>query len=214
MLLIRNHLLLGLICMKMLVVILVSVMLFGCVTPPPSDINNICHVFRQYPAWYADSLDVQRRWRVPVAVQMAIIHQESKFDAKAKPGRTKLLWVIPWKRQSTASGYTQALRGTWAIYKRAHGGLWASRSDFSDGVDFIGWYANQAYVRARIPRTDAYALYLAYHEGIGGYQMKTYLKKGWLLPVAHKVSARAQIYQAQLASCQKSLAHRSWYKHW
>jgi hypothetical protein len=188
--------------------------LVGCVSAPPSDVNNICNVFRQYPKWYSDAMGVQRRWHVPVNVQMAIIHQESKFDARARPGRTKLLWVIPWKRPSTAYGYTQALRGTWALYQRSQGSLFSSRNDFSDGVDFIGWYANQAYIRAGIPRTDAYALYLAYHEGIGGYQSKTYLKKGWLIPVAHKVSARASIYQAQLLSCQKSLASSSWHKFW
>lgn len=200
--------------LKILTLMLFCFILAGCVSSPPRDVNNICNVFREYPKWYADSLDVQRRWRVPVNVQMAIMHQESKFNARARPGRTKLLWVIPWKRPSSAYGYTQALRGTWALYKRSQGGAFASRSDFSDGVDFIGWYANQAYKRAGIPRTNAYALYLAYHEGIGGYQNKTYLRKKWLIPVAHKVSARAQIYQAQLNSCQRSLASRSWYKLW
>ena len=200
---------------KKLVILLASLILAGCVSPPPpSNVNNICHVFKQYPKWYTAALDVQRRWRVPVAVQMAIIHQESKFDGGARPPRKKLFWVIPWKRPSTAYGYSQALNGTWAHYKQTNGGLFSSRNDFADGVDFIGWYANQAYKIAKIPRTDAYALYLAYHEGIGGYQRKTYLQKGWLIPVAHKVSARAQIYQAQLNSCQRSLAHRSWYKPW
>jgi hypothetical protein len=200
--------------LKIIILLICSLFLAGCVSAPPKDVNNICNVFRQYPKWYADALDVQRRWRVPVNVQMAIIHQESKFNATARPPRTKLLWVIPWTRPSTAYGYAQALTGTWAHYKQTQGGVFSSRNDFSDGVDFIGWYANQAYKRAGIPRTNAYALYLAYHEGIGGYQNKTYLRKKWLIPVAHKVSARAQIYQAQLNSCQKSLASRSWYKRW
>lgn len=200
--------------LKIFILILCSLILAGCVSSPPRDVNNICNIFRQYPKWYTESLDVQRRWRVPVNVQMAIMHQESKFNARARPERTKLLWVIPWKRPSTAYGYAQALRSTWALYKRSQGGVFASRNDFSDGVDFIGWYANQAYKRAGIPRTNAYALYLAYHEGIGGYQNKTYLRKKWLIPVAHKVSARAQIYQAQLNACQRSLASRSRYKFW
>jgi len=177
--------------------------LSGCVSVPPRDVNNICHIFKQYPRWHVDVLDAERRWHVPVAVQMAIIHQESKFDATAEPPRTKLLWFIPWTRPSTAYGYAQALRSTWALYKKSNGGFWASRNDFADGVDFIGWYANQAHRRAGIPRDNAYALYLAYHEGITGYQRKTYLQKKWLIPVAHKVAARAQIYQAQLARCYK-----------
>ena len=188
---------------KLLTLMLASLMLIGCVSPPPDNLDNVCRIFKQYPKWYAYSSDVQRRWRVPIAVQMAIIHQESKFDARARPGRTMLLWVIPWKRPSTAYGYSQALNGTWALYKQSQGLLYASRNDFFDGVDFIGWYANEANKRAGIPRSDAYALYLAYHEGIGGYQKKTYLKKGWLMPVARKVSARSQLYQAQLASCNR-----------
>ena len=186
---------------KILCLLLIFLALSGCVSVPPRDVNNICHIFKQYPRWQRDTLDVQRRWRVPVAVQMAIVHQESKFDGRAMPPRTKLLWIIPWNRPSTAYGYAQALRSTWDLYKKSDGGMWASRDDFGDGVDFIGWYANQAYRRAGIPRSNAYELYLAYHEGIGGYQRKTYLNKKWLIPVAHKVSARAQIYQAQLARC-------------
>ncbi len=193
---------------------LASLVLTGCVSSPPQHIDNVCHIFREYPQWYTDSLDVQHRWRVPIAVQMAIIHQESKFDGRAKPGRKKLLWIIPWKRPSTAYGYAQALDGTWALYKRTNGGPFSSRNDFSDGVDFIGWYANEANKRAGIPRSNAYELYLAYHEGVGGYQNKTYLRKKWLIQVAHKVSARAKIYQAQLASCQKSLSSKSWFKLW
>lgn len=188
--------------MRMFWVVVAVMLISGCVTqPPPRDVDNVCHIFKEYPRWYEDSKDVERRWRVPVTVQMAIIHQESKFDANAQPPRTKLLWIIPWTRPSTAYGYSQALRGTWALYKASHGGMFASRDDFGDGVDFIGWYANEAYKRARIPRNNTYKLYLAYHEGIGGYQQRTYLRKPWLIAVAHKVSAREKIYRAQLASC-------------
>jgi hypothetical protein len=134
---------------------------------------------------------------------MAIIHQESKFNARARPPRRKLLWIIPWKRPSSAYGYTQALHSTWSYYKKNGGGWLASRKSFSDGVDFIGWYANQAYIKARIPRTDAYLLYLAYHEGIGGYQRRTYLRKSWLIQVARKVRMRSQIYAMQLNSCKR-----------
>ena len=176
-------------------------MLVACATRPPRDVNNLCSIFREHHRWRYDAFDVQKRWLVPVPVQMAIMHQESKFNANATPPRTKLLWVIPWSRPSTAYGYTQALRSTWADYKRTSRGMWASRDDFSDAVDFIGWYANQAYLKAGISRHNAYELYLAYHEGIGGYQRKTYLKKPWLMQVAKKVEARSQIYQAQLKAC-------------
>lgn len=190
--------------MKTVVCLLVlTCLLSACVSTPPRDINNICSIFNQYPRWEREALDVQTRWKVPVAVQMAIIHQESKFDAHAQPPRTKLLQIIPWSRPSTAYGYSQALRGTWLEYKQSQGNLFSSRDDFGDAVDFIGWYADTAARRAGISRTDAYNLYLAYHEGVGGYQRKTYLKKPWLITVARRVKAKSYMYDIQLAACRK-----------
>ncbi len=180
----------------------------------PSDVNNICQIFKQYPGWYWDTEDVYTRWRVPISVQMAIIYQESKFHPIAKPPRTKLLWVIPWKRPSSAYGYTQALDGTWESYVKSSGNYLASRSSFKDSVDFIGWYAYKAHKRAGISRNDAYRLYLAYHEGVGGYQRKTYLSKPWLVKVAHKVSRQSTLYDKQLASCRTSLERKPWYRFW
>lgn len=179
------------------------IMLTSCVSSPPKDLNNACHIFRQYPSWYRAAKDVERRWKIPVSVQMAIIHQESHFDARARPRGKKVLWLIPGKKLSSAYGYTQALDGTWALYKQTNGSILTNRQDFSAGVDFIGWYANQAFRLGGIPRTDAYRLYLAYHEGIGGYRRKTYLSKVWLIGVARKVKLRAQIYQAQLKRCRR-----------
>ncbi|MBA2652103.1 MAG: hypothetical protein H0U73_07555 [Tatlockia sp.] len=191
---------------KLLTLFLLSFLLVSCVSRPPSDVNNVCRIFNQYPKWYRDAKDVEHRWRVPIAVQMAIIHQESKFDSRAKPPRTKIFWLISGKRPSSAYGYSQALRSTWKQYKKAENGgpSGASRHVFSDAVDFIGWYANQASRVAGIQRSDAYSLYLAYHEGIGGFQRKTYLQKPWLIQVARKVKARSEIYQVQLNQCRKS----------
>lgn len=196
---------------KLATALLILITLTACVSKPPADIDNVCRIFKQYPRWYKDSKGVERRWNVPVAVQMAIIHQESKFNAQAKPPRTKLFAVVPWKRPSSAYGYTQALNSTWALYKRTNGSVLSSRNDFGAGVDFIGWYANDAYKRARISPSDPYALYLAYHEGVGGYQRNTYLKKPWLLKVARKVQAKAALYSMQLNQCQGQLKSNSWF---
>ncbi len=191
--------------------LLSALLLPSCATRAPSDLNNVCRIFKEYPSWYKNSKDVERRWLVPIPVQMAIIHQESKFESHAKPPRTKLLGFIPWRRPTTATGYAQALNGTWSEYKQTNGGLLSSRHSFADGVDFIGWYANLAHRRAGINRSDAYTLYLAYHEGIGGYQRKTYLRKSWLVPVARKVKARSQLYAMQLNSCKRSLGRHFWF---
>ena len=183
----------------------------ACVKAPPKNTDNVCKIFNQYPQWYKDAYAVQKKWRVPVWVQMAIIHQESRFNGKALPARQKILWVIPWKRPSSAYGYSQALSSTWALYKKKSGGVFASRNDFGDAVDFIGWYANQARKRAGIPSSNAYKLYLSYHEGVGGYLRKSYLKKPWLVAVARKVNRRSDIFKSQLKGCEKSLKRKTWY---
>jgi hypothetical protein len=188
-----------------LFVIILTLTLTACVTKPPRDVDNICSIFNQYPKWERDTKDVEHRWHVSVPVQMAIIHQESKFNGNAYPPRTKLLKIIPWRRPSSAYGYSQALQSTWLLYKRGDGGAFASRNNFGDAVDFIGWYANQANRQAGIPRTDVYDLYLAYHEGIGGFIRQTYLNKSWLMQVAKKVKLRSQIYETQLKRCGKLL---------
>ncbi len=195
---------------KGFLIIALSLGLSACVKAPPSNVNNACMIFKEYPAWYKKSKSVEKRWHVPVPVQLAIVHQESRFRGDAKPERTKLLWIIPWKRPSSAVGYSQALDQTWERYQKKQGGFWASRKSFGDAVDFIGWYSHEARQRAGISPSDAYKLYLAYHEGVGGFMRKTYLKKEWLIHVARKVKAQSLKYQQQLEHC-KGLGGLSWF---
>jgi len=190
--------------------ILVALMCWGsgCATGPPSDPDNLCSIFRQRTGWYRASRASAERWGVPEAVQLAIIHQESRFVADARPPRGRFLWIFPGSRPSSAYGYGQILDGTWDEYRRSVGRSGASRDDFGDVVDFIGWYGNTAHRRAGIARNDAGALYLAYHEGIGGYSRGSHTEKAWLLPVAWKVDARAGRYQTQYDGCRKSLERK------
>lgn len=192
----------------------IAFMLLGCTTAPPKRVNNICKIFKEYPKWYWAAQDSQKKWGIPICAQMAIVHQESRFRAKAKPPRGKLLWVIPWKRPSSAYGYTQALNQTWEGYRRSASNGGADRDDFSDALDFVGWYGYQAHQKAGIDRRNTYALYLAYHEGIGGYQRGTYKnrKKTWLRKVAHNVQSRSNTYHSQLSRCEKSLKKKPWYR--
>ena len=46
--------------------------------------------------------------------------------------------------------------------------------------------------------TDAYSLYLAYHDGRGGFRRGTWRSKGWLIETAKKVQTRANRYETQL----------------
>lgn len=139
---------------------------------------------------------------------MAIMYHESHFDARAKPSRQKFFWILPGARPSTAYGYSQALDGTWAEYKREIGKE-GRRSDFASAIDFLGWYCHRAHLRAGIPMNDAFALYLAYHEGIGGYLRGTYRQKAWLITKAKRVQYQANLYHKQLLQCQHSLPKKS-----
>ena len=188
--------------------------LSSCTTAPPNRIENICSIFRQYPDWYWSAKKVRSHWGIPISILMAIIYQESRFNATAKPPREKLLWIIPWFRPTSAYGYSQAVNNTWQRYKRDTGQSGASRDAFEDAADFIGWYANQAHIRVGISKTNTRAIYLAFHEGIGGYSRGTHLKKKWLLAVANKVEARAWVYNSQLIRCEASLPQKPWWRFW
>ena len=188
--------------------------LVGCTTSPPSNVNNICDIFEEKRGWYGDARDAQKEWGSPIPVMMAIMHQESRYVAKAKPPRKKIFGFIPGPRPSDAYGYSQAKKSTWKEYKRNAGNYGADRDDFSDAIDFIGWYNHQSKRRSGISKRDTYRLYLAYHEGHGGYNRGSYKSKGWLTDVARKVERRAGSYQQQLNSCEKSLDKGGWFFGW
>lgn len=190
------------------VLLLLTLSVAGCTTSPPRDLDNVCSIFRDKSGWYEDARDAQKKWGADIAILMAFMHQESRFVARARPPRKKILWVIPGPRPSDSYGYSQALASTWDAYKHSAGRYRANRAHFDDAVDFVGWYNHQSSVRSKIPKTDAYRLYLAYHEGHGGYNRATYRNKSWLLAVARKVADRAAMYRGQLASCETLLRKR------
>lgn len=172
---------------------------------PPGDPEDACAVFREKPSWYGSLRESEETWGTPKAVQLAILFQESGFQARVRPPRRKILWILPWRRPSSAYGYGQILDGTWRDYQRLRDRPGARRSSFGDVADFVGWYCNQIHRGTGIEKTDAYGLYLAYHEGPGGYSRGSHRQKAWLLETAHRVAARARRYQGQLAGCEDSL---------
>jgi len=177
----------------------------GCATVPPSNLDNICEIFRERPAWHDDALDMQRKWGVPPQVAMAIIYQESSFREDALPPRRYLLGFIPWGRVSSAYGYAQAKDETWADYQREAGSWFSDRDDFGDALDFMGWYMNKSQRLNGVSKWDAYGQYLNYHEGWTGYRNRSYERKAWLKRVAAKVQARAERFGAQYRSCRDDL---------
>lgn len=200
--------------MRIVLLCLLIASLSGCATKPPSNIHNLCSVFKQYPSWFWATQAVQKKYQVPISVQMAIVYQESRFRSHAKPPRRKLFGFIPWKRPTTAFGYAQVLDPTWKLYQKQTGRYDADRHHFDDAVYFIGWYSKQAKRRARIHPGDPKRLYLAYHEGIGGYKRGSYKRKGWLIKVSDKVAQKAWIYHQQLLGCIKRLPRKPWWHLW
>jgi len=188
--------------------------LSGCAPTPPTGVTNACNIFKQYPKWYWEAKKTQKKWGVPVSTQMAIFKQESHFVADARPPRTTLFGFIPWTRPTSAYGYAQATDGTWSLYLRNTGQSGRSRTNFGDATDFLGWYSMQAQKKLHISPSDAYSLYLAYHEGLGGYAARSYRKKSWLMGVAKKVQTQATAYYRQLRHCRDDIVKPSIWNLW
>jgi hypothetical protein len=133
------------------------------------------------------------------------MYQESRFKEDAEPPRPLILGFIPWFKNSSAYGYPQAQDFTWSDYQKSSGHWLASREDFEDSCDFIGWYCAISQKKLGLAADDGYNLYLSYHEGHGGFRQQSQNQKPWLLVTAQKVQNRAKRYQQQLTGCKKQL---------
>ena len=167
----------------------------------PQNLDDACAIVRERPKYLSAMRRTEARWGVPVYVQMAVIHQESKFIGDAKTPFRYTLGIIPMGRQSSAYGYAQALDDTWEEYKRDTRNRGADRRDIHDATDFMGWYMNGSTRRLGISPGDAQSHYLAYHEGRTGFARASYRGKPWLMTVAANVGVRAEVYRQQLAAC-------------
>lgn len=156
--------------------------------------ENICKIFTQHPDWFGAARDAEMRWKIPIAQLMAIIYQESHYVADASPDHSFF-------STHSAKGYAQAINSTWREYCQRRGLVTADRQNFSDAIDFIGWYLDAAHRQLNIAKNDAYHMYLVYHEGFSGYASKSYASQAWLQRIAHKVQENTRRYQQQLIHC-------------
>ncbi|GAA6164569.1 hypothetical protein NBRC116590_22730 [Pelagimonas sp. KU-00592-HH] len=169
----------------------------------PRNLNDACSILRQRPTYERAFKATQRKWGVPINVQMAFIYQESKFKSDARTPYKYVLGVLPMGRQSSAYGYAQALDATWKQYQKETRSRSAKRNNIRDASDFIGWYMTETRNRNGISLTNARHQYLAYHEGHTGYSRGTWRRKSWLVRVSQEVENRSQMYRAQLRNCRK-----------
>ena len=187
--------------LRAMIVMLLLASCGGSSTTPPRDLDNACTILKQRPDYHKAFKATERKWGIPVHVQMATIHQESKFVGDARTPFRYVLGVIPMGRQSSAFGYGQALDATWDEYRAAERRNGAKRDKITDATDFMGWYMNISRERNGISLSDARNQYLAYHEGHTGFRKASYNGKPWLVDVAGKVDARSAMYRDQIAGC-------------
>jgi len=173
----------------------------GSVSSKPHTPDNLCGIFAQFKDWQTSAISSEQQWKIDQSISMAFINHESDFNAKARPPRKRTFGIIPGKHLSSAYGYPQAINGTWLMYKQLTGYTNAQRTDFNDAIDFVGWYNARSVRLNNIQPNDTYNLYLAYHEGHGGFANKSYLAKPWLLNVAQDVAHQAERYRRQLDFC-------------
>ncbi|WP_137931993.1 transglycosylase SLT domain-containing protein [Mesorhizobium comanense] len=177
--------------------------LSACATAP-SHINNVCAVFDQNDGWFDNwqsaAQHTEQKYGVPVSVLMATVRKESGFKSNARPPRTKLLGFIPWKHVSSATGFSQALDGTWSQYQRETGNWTARRTKFADAIDFVGWYHSKTADTYGVARNDTYNLYLAYYLGWTAYGRGNRGDAG-VQSYARATDKMARDYDAQLRQC-------------
>lgn len=156
--------------------------------PPARTHNDICALTAHDRTFYDAARRAERKWGTPAHILLAFIYKESRFvrDAESHSG---------------AYGYAQVKDATWDEYRKATGRWDASREDIYDAMDFIGWYNYVSHKRLGISRWDAYNLYLAYHEGRGGFARKSYERRPWVKKLAKKVVNQAWRYRQQMKRC-------------
>lgn len=188
--------------MRTLFIIFFLPYLVGCAISPPKNKQNACSLLWEKEEWLDPLKESSRKWNIPKYTILSIIYHESKFVSNAVPPRIGFFGLgLIGRRISSAYGYSQALDGTWEDYMRSTGKWYASRTDFGDSVDFIGWYLNRAVKSLGISRRNAYHLYLSYHQGINGFRKKSYVRKPAIKNYARKVQETALVYKKQIRSC-------------
>ena len=150
--------------------------------------DNACALLAARPHWREALQELKRNWQIEPWYVLAFMYQESRFNPTALS-------------KSQAYGLAQVKAPTWEWYELKRGRINTSRERFDDTTDFMGWYAHQNRVRNGIDLNDVRNQYLAYHEGLGGYEQASFIGKPWLLTVTDKVVDRAMMYQAQLFTC-------------
>ena len=171
--------------------------------------QNACKIFGEKYFYLKYTRAASKKWGVPISSILAVINKESGFKRFAKPKRTKLFKIIPYRRPSTSLGFSQAVDKTWNLYKKENNKPVALRISFSSSSDFVGWYFWKTNKINKISFTDTRNMYLNYYLGWEAYKNKTYLTDKKAIIFAKTVEKQAKIYKSQLQEC-KSILNKSY----
>ena len=106
-------------------------------------------------------------------------------------------------------------RPAWREYLQANGEGWFTvRTDMEHALDFVGWYNQLSHRQLGIPFSAPRKLYLAYHEGRGGYARRSFEEKPDVMDLAARVQTRAFRYDNQLKTCEQEFQCWRWYQFW
>ncbi len=192
-----------------LIFIIILVLLSSCSSVPKNP-SNACKIFGEHYLWYKHIKKSSKTYGPPIHIILAFVNKESGFNRWAKPQRTKLFKVVPYKRPSSSFGYSQAVKKTWEQYKNETNNPLALRTRFKDSVMFIGWYMNKTKKINKIPLNDSYRQYLNYYLGWGSYANKVYESDKRAIILAKNVEKQSNIYKSQLRECQKILDRKKY----
>jgi len=170
--------------------------------------QNACKIFGENYLWYKSVKKSSEIYGAPINIILAFVNKESGFNRWAKPRRTRLFKIVPYKRPSSSFGYSQAVKKTWELYKTETNNPLALRARFKDSVMFIGWYMHKTKKINKIPLNDSYRQYLNYYLGWGNYAKKVYKTDKKAIIFAKRVQEQSKIYKSQLKECQKSLNNK------
>ena len=171
---------------------------------------NACKIFGQKYLWYKHTQKSSEKYGAPIHIILAFVNKESGFNRWAKPKRTKLFKVVPYKRPSSSFGYSQAGKKTLELYNTETTNPLSLRTRYKDSVMFIGWYMRKTNKINKIPLNDSYRQYLNYYLGWGNYAKKVYKTDKKAIIFAKNVEKQSKIYKNQLKECQNSLNRKKY----
>ena len=158
-----------------IIIILVFLLIQSCgiFNRIPTSQDNACELLSHKSSWRRAVNATEKKWGYHLRFNWLLLKPNQILEQEQKlPGN--FFRIIPTGRISSAYGYAQALNGTWDWYRKDTGKRSASRTDFSDSSDFIGWYVSQTNKKLKIPKSDVYRQYLAYHQGHAGFKSGRY----------------------------------------